>query len=135
MILAVKYTTVNIEVCLTSFKYQIKLKIKKIFSHYKLEKLLKQIVSNTASKKSFSIVVNDNKSRCETWFKPPIQLDQKKDNEIALINLEMYYSFPNIENPTIVLVTHLILTHYGLTLLFLKVVITSKILMSSFNEK
>ena len=29
-------------------------------------------------------------------FKPSIQLDKKKDYEIALINLETYYSFPNI---------------------------------------
>ena len=29
--------------------------------------------------------------------KPPIQLDKKKDYEIALINLETYYSFPNID--------------------------------------
>ena len=30
-------------------------------------------------------------------FKPPIQLDIKKDYEVALINLETYYSFPNID--------------------------------------
>ena len=29
--------------------------------------------------------------------KPTIQLDEKKDYEIALINLERYYSFPNID--------------------------------------
>ena len=29
--------------------------------------------------------------------KPPIQLDKKKDYEIALINLETYYSFPNTD--------------------------------------
>ena len=56
-----------------------------------MEDLLKQIVNNTEPKKSFSIVVSDNKT------KPPIQLDKKKDYEIALINLETYYSFPNID--------------------------------------
>ena len=45
---------------------------------------------------SFSIVVSDHKTRFKTWLKPPIQLDKKKDYEIALINLETYYSFPNI---------------------------------------
>ena len=30
-------------------------------------------------------------------FKQPIQLDKKKDYEIALINLETYYSFSNID--------------------------------------
>ena len=54
-----------------------------------MENLLKQIVNNTERKKeSFSIVVSDNKSRFKTWFKPPIQLDKKKDYEIALINME-----------------------------------------------
>ena len=60
-------------------------------------KLLKQIVNNTEPKRSFSIVVSDNKIRFKTWFKPPIQLDKKKEYEIALIYLETYYSFPNID--------------------------------------
>ena len=62
-----------------------------------MEDLLKQIVNNTEPKWSFSIVVSDNKTGFKTWLKPPIQLDKKKDYEIALINLETYYSFPNID--------------------------------------
>ena len=62
-----------------------------------MENLLKQIVNNTEPKRSFSIVLSDNKTRFKTWFKLPIQLDKKKDYEIALINLETYYSFPNID--------------------------------------
>ena len=59
-----------------------------------MENRLKEIVSNTEPKRSFSIVVSDNK----TWFKPPIQLDKKNDYEIAFINLETYFdSFPNID--------------------------------------
>ena len=61
-----------------------------------MEDLLKQIVNNTEPKRSFSIVVIDNKTRFKKWFKPPIQLNKKNDYEIALINLETYYSFPNI---------------------------------------
>ena len=61
-----------------------------------MENILKQIVNNTEPKRSFSIVVSD-KTRFQTWFKPPIQLDKKKDYHIALINLETYYSFPNID--------------------------------------
>ena len=80
-------------------------------------------------------MVSDNKIRFKTWFKPPIQLDKKKDYEIAPISLETYYSFPNIDRSTIVLLIHLTLTHYGLTLLLLKAVITLKISMSSLNEK
>ena len=77
---------------LTSFTYQIQL----IFS-LKMENLLKQFVNNTEPKSSFSILVSDNKTRFQSWFKPPIQLDKKNDYEIVLINLETYYSFPNID--------------------------------------
>ena len=70
-----------------------------LFSNYKKnDQLLKQIENNTEPKRSFSIVVIDNKTRFKTWVKPPIPLDKKKYYEIALINLEMYYSFPNIDN-------------------------------------
>ena len=60
-----------------------------------MENILKQMVNNTEQKRSFSIIVSDNKARFKTWFKPPIQLHEKKDYEIALVNLETYYSFPN----------------------------------------
>ena len=63
-----------------------------------MEELLKQLVNNTEPHRSFSIVVSDNKTRFITWFKLPIQLDKKKYYEIALINLETYYSFPNTDN-------------------------------------
>ena len=96
--LSSKNTTVNIEVGLTSFTYQIKLKKTILFSHYKLEQLLKLIVNNAEPKRSFSIVESDNKTRIKTWFKTPIQLDKRKYYEVALINLETYYSFPNIDN-------------------------------------
>ena len=62
-----------------------------------MENLLKHIVNNTESKRSFPVVVSDNKTRFKTWFKPPFQQDKKKDYEIALINLETYYSFSNID--------------------------------------
>ena len=62
-----------------------------------MENLLKQIVNNTEPKRSFSIVVSDNKTRFKTYVKPQIQLDKKKYFEIALINLDTYYSFPNVD--------------------------------------
>ena len=100
-----------------------------------MEDLHKQIVNNTEPKRSFSIVVSDNKTRLKTWFKPSIQLDKKKDYEIALINLETYYSFPNIDRSNNCFTYSPNLDRYGLTLLFLRVVITLKISMSLFNEK
>ena len=93
-----------------------------------MENLLKQIVNNTEPKRSFSIVVSDNKTRFKTWFKPSIQLEKMKEYEIALIN-------PNIDRSNNCFTYSPNLVHYGLTLLFLKVVITLKISMCSFNEK
>ena len=43
-----------------------------------MKSFLKQIVDNTEPKRSFTIVVSDNKTRFKSWFKPPIQLDKKK---------------------------------------------------------
>ena len=62
-----------------------------------MKNLFKQIANNSEPKISFSIVVSYNQTRFKTWYKPPIQLDKKKVYEISLINLETYYSFPNID--------------------------------------
>ena len=62
-----------------------------------MEDLLKQIAKNTALKTSFQIIVSDNKSRFNTRLNPTLQLDKEKEYEIALVNLETYYSFPNID--------------------------------------
>ena len=59
--------------------------------------LLKQIVKNTEHKTSFQIIVSNSKSRFKTRFNPTSQLDRDKEYEIALVNLETYYSFPNID--------------------------------------
>ena len=58
--------------------------------------LLEKIALNTEPKESFQMVVSDNKTRFTTQFNPHIQLKKNKGYEIALVNLEMYYSFPNI---------------------------------------
>ena len=62
-----------------------------------MEALLEKIVQNTEPKSSLQIIVSNNKTRFKTRFNPPIQLDKSKQCEIALVNLETYYSFPNIE--------------------------------------
>ena len=59
--------------------------------------LLKQIVKNTEHKTSFQIIVNNNESSFNTRFNPKLELDRDKVYEIALVNLETYYSFPNID--------------------------------------
>lgn len=58
--------------------------------------LLEKIALNTEPKESFQIIVSDNKTKFTTQFNPHIQLKKNKTYEIALVNLETYYSFPNI---------------------------------------
>ena len=58
--------------------------------------LLKKIVKNTEHKTSFQIIVSDNESKFTTILNPTLELDRDKKYEIALVNLESYYSFPNI---------------------------------------
>ena len=62
-----------------------------------MEDLLNQIVKNTELKTSFQIIVSDSKSRFKTRFNPMLQLDRDKEYEMSLVNLETYYSFPNID--------------------------------------
>ena len=59
--------------------------------------LLEQIVKNTTHKTLFQIMVSNNKSNFNTRFNPKLELDRDKVYEIALVNLETYYSFPNID--------------------------------------
>ena len=59
--------------------------------------LLEKIVANTAHKTSFQIIVSNNKSIFNTKISPTIELEKGKEYEIALVNLETYYSFQNID--------------------------------------
>ena len=61
-------------------------------------KLLEHIAKNTDHKTSFQVIVSGNQSSFNTLFNPKIELDRNKVYEIALVNLETYYSFPNIDN-------------------------------------
>ena len=59
--------------------------------------LLKKIAKNTEQKTSFQIIVSDNEPSFNTRFNPKLELDRDKVYEIAVVNLETYYSFPNID--------------------------------------
>ena len=59
--------------------------------------LLQKIAKNTEHKTSFQIIVSGNETSFNTRFNPKIELDREKVYEIALVNLETYYSFPNID--------------------------------------
>jgi hypothetical protein len=56
-----------------------------------------KIALNTRPKTSFYILLSQKSTHIRTKFNPNIQLDKNKKYEIALVNLETYYSFPNID--------------------------------------
>ena len=58
---------------------------------------LERIAKNTDHKTSFQIILSSDKSNFNTRFNPKLELDEEKVYEIALVNLETYYSFPNID--------------------------------------
>ena len=59
---------------------------------------LERIVENTRTKTNFNLLISGNTSTINTTYNPPIVLDLKQKYEIALISLDTYYSFPNIDN-------------------------------------
>jgi len=60
--------------------------------------LLEKIAQNTEPKTSTQIVVSENSTKIKTTFNPPIELDRTRNYEMALVNLETYYSFPNLSD-------------------------------------
>ena len=62
-----------------------------------MEDYLKKIAENTSLRSSFYIVLSGKNSRIETSFSPPLSFESTCQYEIALVSLETYYSFPNID--------------------------------------
>src|SRR6218665_3070076 len=65
-----------------------------------LEKIVlntEKIARNTERKESFSILLRKRSSQIRTKFNPLIQLPKSKMYEMALVNLETYNSFQNID--------------------------------------
>jgi len=60
--------------------------------------LLEKIEINTSPKISTQIVVSENSTKIKTTFNPPIELDRTRKYEMALVNLETYYSFRNFSD-------------------------------------
>jgi len=83
------------------------------------EELLKEIAKNTSSKQSFQFIVSSNKTSFITSFSPPLQLESDKHYEIALVNLETYYSFPNVHKENNLSIPKIMGKH-GKKYLFLK---------------
>src|ERR1043165_4670621 len=77
----------------------------KIILYLKMESTLEKIATtmekverNTDPKSSFYILVSKKSSKIRTRYNPLIELDKNKKYEMALVNLESYYSFPNLDS-------------------------------------
>ena len=63
-----------------------------------MEVQLERIADNTRAKTNMTLMISGNSSAITTKYNPPLMLDSKRKYEIALINLDTYYSFPNIDD-------------------------------------
>jgi len=59
--------------------------------------ILEKIERNTTPKTSTQIVVSENSTKIKKTY-PPLELDRRRKYEMALVNLETYYSFPNLSD-------------------------------------
>ena len=66
-------------------------------SNDQIIKLLQEIVHNTRPKQSLQLIVAGNKSEIIDNYSTPLKLNPKSQYEIALVNLETWHSFPNID--------------------------------------
>ena len=57
---------------------------------------MKEVLVRTKPKDSFTLVVSDSTANIQTIFNPPLYLQANRNYELAMVNLEMYYSFANI---------------------------------------
>ena len=57
---------------------------------------MKEVLLRTKPKDPLTLVVSDNSANIQTTFSPPLNLQANRDYELAMVNLETYYSFVNI---------------------------------------
>ena len=62
----------------------------------KIAATMEKVERNTEPRSSFYILVSEKSTKIRTRYNPLIELDARKKYEMALVNLETYYSFPNI---------------------------------------
>ena len=61
-----------------------------------MEHCMKVVLVRTKPKDSFTLVVSDGSANIQTTFNPPLYLQANRNYELAMVNLETYYSFANI---------------------------------------
>ena len=68
---------------------------KSFFMNNAMEEYMKKIAENTSIRQTYQVVLTGKDSRLEAKFIPPLIGGCKY--EIALVSLETYYSFPNVD--------------------------------------
>ena len=56
---------------------------------------MKKALVRTKPKHPFTLVVSDNSANIQSTFSSPLNLQANRDIELAMVNLETYYSFAN----------------------------------------
>ena len=58
---------------------------------------MKEVLVRTIPKVSFTLTVSDSSANIQTTFNPPLYLQANRSYELAMVNLETYYSFVQME--------------------------------------
>ena len=66
-----------------------------------MERCMKEVLVRTKPKDSFTLAVSDSSANIQTTFNPPLYLEAYRNHELAMVNVETYYSFANIRVITI----------------------------------
>ena len=61
-----------------------------------MEHMEGEVLVRVKAKGSYTIVVSGGSASVQTIFTPPLYLKNGRDYELAMVNLETYYSFANI---------------------------------------
>ena len=59
---------------------------------------MKEVLARTKPKDSFTLVVSESSANIQTTFNPPLYLQANRNYELAIVNLETYYSFANMRD-------------------------------------
>ena len=57
---------------------------------------MKEVLMRTNPKDSFTLLVSDSSANIRTTFNPPLYLQANRNYELAMVDLETYYSSANI---------------------------------------
>ena len=57
---------------------------------------MEEVLMRTKPIDSFMLVVSDSSTKIQATFNPPLYLQANRNYELAMVNLETYYSFAKV---------------------------------------